>query len=106
MPEQYPKNRPPNGSGTLSQANDVGQLVGMRCGHCPGKRFYRSSCLIQLFGSMESHSLEISMSCNRCGRGDEISARVFIPTAQDRMGFKVRRLVTIKIERVPVWRDE
>jgi hypothetical protein len=106
MPEQHPKNRPPNGSWTLSQAHDVGQLVGVRCGHCPGKRYYRPGCLIQLFGNMECHSLEVSMSCERCGRGDEIRARVFIPTAQERMQMKVRRLVAIMIKRVPVWKDE
>jgi predicted metal-binding protein len=105
MPEQYPKNRPPNESWTLSRAHDVAQIVGVRCGHCPGKRFYYPADLIQLLGNVECFHLETLMSCERCHRGDEISARVFIPLAE-RQKMKLRRLVAIKIKRVPVWRDE
>lgn len=106
MPEQNPKNRPPNGSWTLSRAHDVGQIVGVRCGHCPGKRFYQPADLMQLLGNVECYSLEVLMKCERCGRGDEISATVFIPLAEERQKMKLRRLVAIKIRRVPVWRDE
>lgn len=106
MPELHPKNRPPNGSWTLSRAHNVGQIVGVRCGHCPGKRYYHPADLMQLLGNVECCHLEMLMKCERCQRGDEISTQVFIPLAEDRQKMKVRRLVAIKIKRVPVWRDE
>ncbi len=46
------------------------------------------------------------MSCERWQRGDEISAREFIPMAEERQKMKLNWLLAIKIKRVPVWRGE
>ena len=104
MPEQPPRSR--HLIWTLSQAHGVQQIVRVRCGHCPGKRHYLPCDLQQLLGDVDVQRLSRLMRCEQCGKGDEIEAHVFIPVAAERVRLKVRRLVEIKIRRVPVWRDE
>ncbi|WP_378947795.1 hypothetical protein [Mesorhizobium sp. ANAO-SY3R2] len=44
----------------------------------------------------------------KCEAGDHGTMRVeaIYPTGKEAIGLKIRRLVAIKIRRVPVWREE
>jgi hypothetical protein len=50
--------------------------------------------------------LDRSMKCERCGQGDNIDVDVRLPSAMERDKIKVRRLVEVKIRKLPVWRDQ
>lgn len=104
MPEQPPKSN--YVIWTLSRAHDVGQLVRVRCRLCPGWRHYMPDDLRRLLGDVDVHGIARRMRCELCGRRDEMQAEVFIPVAAERMRLTVRRLVDIKVRKVPVWRDE
>lgn len=103
MPEQPPRSR--NLIWPLSRAQAVGQLVRVRCPICPGWRHYEPADLQCLLGDVDVNAVSRRMHCERCG-GHGMRAEVFIPVAAERARLKVRRLVAIKIKRVPVWRDE
>jgi hypothetical protein len=103
MPELPPK---PHGIiWPLSRASEVGQVVRVRCGYCRGKRYYLPEDLQRLFGDSDVNTLSRRMRCEACGK-KEISAEVFIPVASERARMTIRRLVDVKVRRVPVWRDE
>ena len=104
MPEQPPKR--PGIIWPLSSAHDVGQVLRVTCGWCPGKRHYLPSDLQQLLGDIAVHAVAAKMTCERCGRRDAMSAYAFIPVASERQRLRIRRLVKIKVKQVPVWRDE
>jgi hypothetical protein len=46
------------------------------------------------------------MKCERCGQGGSIEIDVRLPSAMERDKIRVRRLVEIKIWKLPVWREE
>jgi hypothetical protein len=58
-----------------------------------------------IFGDADVNSLSRRMRCEAC-RKKEISAEVLIPVASERARTTIRRLVDVKVRRVPVWRDE
>ena len=78
----------------------------MACGYCPGERYYLPNDVVQVLGDIDIHKLAYRIRCERCGRGDNIDAEAYLPVASERMGIKVRRLVEIKVRRIPVWADE
>jgi hypothetical protein len=46
------------------------------------------------------------MTCERCGRRENLDVDVRLPSAMERDRIKVRRLVEVKVRKRPVWRDE
>lgn len=46
------------------------------------------------------------MKCDHCGRSDSIEARCDTVQSSDIGKLKIRRLVGIKMVRVPIWRED
>lgn len=82
------------------------QLVRVKCDRCSSERHYRPADLIKIFGDADVNRLAWKMKCERCGSGEQIDAQVTLPVAAQRAGIKVRRLVEIKTQTIPVWEDE
>jgi hypothetical protein len=103
MPELPPK---PHGIiWPLGKAHEAGQIVRVRCGGCRRKRYYLPEDLQRLFGDVDVNVLHRRMRCESCN-AKEISVEVFIPVASERARMTIRRLVEIRVRRVPVWRDK
>ncbi|HTV70734.1 MAG TPA: hypothetical protein VMF90_19570, partial [Rhizobiaceae bacterium] len=66
---------------------------------------YRPDDLIQIFGDVDVNSLDRRM---RCENGDHgfLDVNTITPTGREAVGLRIRRLVAIKINRVPVWRED
>jgi hypothetical protein len=103
MPES--NTRPSGLIWPLSKAHEVGQIVRVRCFYCPGRRHYLPGDLQQVLGDVDVRAVSRRMRCERCYRSDGLEADVFVPVASERAKLTVRRLVEIKVRRVPVWRD-
>lgn len=74
---------------------------------CCRVRYYRPEDLITLIGDMPVLSMETKMhKCEDCERRDNMTVRLFYPTAVERQRMTVRRLVEVRTIRRPVWRDE
>lgn len=104
MPEQPPKRR--TMIHLLSYAVRWGQLVYVECGYCRGRRYYRPGDLRKVFGNIDVNRLALRMKCELCGRGDNMECDVYLPVAAERARMTIRRLVEIRIKKIPVWRDE
>lgn len=100
MPEPY-KSKP----FPLSNLNDSRQLVRVRCAYCKRAHNYFPSDLIQIFGDVDVDSLVGRMKCEAGDHGF-VNVEAFFPSGREAVGLKIRRLVAIKIRRVPVWREE
>ncbi|CCV03301.1 conserved hypothetical protein [Mesorhizobium metallidurans STM 2683] len=90
----------------LSNAHETGQLVLVRCGLCSVKRWYQPGDLREIFGDIEAELVGHKMSCERCGKNDCIHAETQNPSARERQGIRVRRLVEIRMVRRVIWKDE
>lgn len=90
----------------LSWAHQRGDLVKVTCGHCPGERYYLPGDLLQVFGDLDVNALPRRMRCGRCGRRGNMEVDVRPLPAAERQRVTVRRLVEVKVRRIPVWRDE
>jgi hypothetical protein len=102
MPEPYlPKTR----DYPLSNLNQARQMVRVRCSYCKRTHNYFPSDLIQIFGDVAVDSLIRRMKCEDCSSPGSIRVEAFSPTGSEAVGLRVRRLVAIKIQRIPVWRD-
>lgn len=104
MPDQPPGHR--KIIWLLSSAHDAGQLVRVSCGYHDDRRYYRPADLIQIFGDIDVNRLGRLMKCERCGRRDNIDVEARLLPAQERDRITVRRLVEIKIRKLPVWRED
>ena len=104
MPEPYwPKTK----DYPLSRLNDGGmRLVRVRCGYCKRTHNYFPADLIQIFGDVDVDSLMDRMRCENGTDHGRLDVKAFAPTGTEAVGLRIRRLVAIKIRRVPVWRDE
>ncbi|RWN01005.1 MAG: hypothetical protein EOR86_03885 [Mesorhizobium sp.] len=104
MPESYnPKGR----DYPLSNLNDTLRLVRVRCRYCQRSRNYNPSDLIQIFGDVDVDSLADRMKCESGGRAHgRLDVEAFAPTGREAVGLRIRRLVAIKINRVPVWKED
>jgi hypothetical protein len=61
--------------------------------------------LIQIFGDVDVDSLMHRMRCENGDHGP-LDVRAFSPSGSEAVGLRIRRLVAIKLKRVPVWREE
>jgi len=104
MPEQYRDRR---GDGPpLSKAHDDGDLIRVYCSVCRLTRVYLPSDLIKVAGDIPPRRLERQMRCQKCKSKDYLTATNWRPTAQERVGLRIRRLVEIRTVRKVIWRDE
>lgn len=90
----------------LSRLNEHLQLVRVRCAYCKSAHVYRPDDLIQIFGDVDVDSLMHRMRCENGADHGSLDVRAFLPTGSDAVGLRIRRLAAIKLQRIPVWRDE
>lgn len=90
----------------LSNLNDGQQLVRVRCAYCRRTHHYFPSDLIQIFGDVDVDSLMTRMKCEASGDHGSLKVEAIYPSGKEAVGLKIRRLVSIKIRREPVWREE
>ncbi|WP_192183280.1 hypothetical protein [Mesorhizobium amorphae] len=103
MPETYaPKRR----DYPLSNLNDTLRLVRVRCRYCKRSHNYFPSDLIQIFGDVDVDSLMDRMKCENGADHGKLEVEAFSPTGREAVNLRIRRLVALKIHRVPVWREE
>lgn len=103
MPEPY---WPKKGDYPLSRLNEGGiTLVRVTCRYCKRSHNYRPDDLIQIFGDMDTDDLMHRMKCER-GHSGSMAVESFSPTGKEAVGLRIRRLVAIKIQRIPIWRDD
>lgn len=103
MPE--PSRRSRRNVQTLALAHEVGQLVRVRCMTCNIRRHYLPVDLMKLVGDIPFWDVERHMRCEGCGR-KELDVDLILPTAKERAGIRVRRLVEVRMIKRPVWRAE
>nr|WP_246441701.1 hypothetical protein [Aminobacter aganoensis] len=92
---------------SLSKLNDARELVLVSCAYCKREHAYYPTDLMQLFGDVDVDSLAAQMTCEsvRGGHGFLRVQRIF-SGSREMVGKKIRRLVSIKFRRIPVWREE
>ena len=89
----------------LSNLNDARELVSVRCAYCKREHAYYPTDLMQLFGDVDVDSLSVRMTCENGGHGSLRVERIF-SGSREMVGKKIRRLVAIKIKRVPIWSED
>ena len=82
-----------------------GQLIKITCTWCKLSHWYFPSDLRILFGDVMFREIENRFRCQKCGKKEYLKADIHHPSAEERAGMKVRRLVAIKIVRRPVWKE-
>ncbi|MER8615945.1 hypothetical protein NKG99_03690 [Mesorhizobium sp. M1409] len=103
MPEPYaPKHR----DYPLSNLNDGRRLVRVTCRYCKRLHNYFPDDLIQIFGDVDVDSLARRMTCENGSDHGMLNIEAFSPTGREAVGLRIRRLVALKIQRVPIWREE
>jgi hypothetical protein len=102
MPDPY---RPKTKDYVLSNLNDGRQFVRIRCPACKKTHHYFPTDLIAVVGDIDVDSLMRRMKCG-CGGSHFLDVSSISPTGSEAVGMKIRRLVAIKVQRVPVWRED
>ncbi len=91
----------------MSEAHDARQYIKVKCGLCHGAtRHYYPADLIRLLGDVPVIALRALMKCEKCGRKEYLDIDVLSASAAERSTFKVRRLVEVKVRKLPVWRED
>lgn len=90
----------------LSRANDNLQLVRVRCNYCKRQHIYQPTDLIQVYGDRDVDSLMQHMICDGGSSHGTQDVKAFNPMGKELIGLRIRRLAGIKVNRVPVWRDD
>lgn len=80
------------------------RLVRVRCVICRRTYNYFPGDLIQIFGDVDVDSLERRITCE-AGDHRPLEVKAFEPAGAEAVGLKIRRLVAIRIQRIPVWRE-
>lgn len=81
-------------------------LVRVRCNACRRTDNYRPEDLIEIFGDVDANSLATRMKCERNAGHGPLDVESFLPEGEYAVGLRIRRLVALKLVRVPVWRDD
>lgn len=105
MPEKSPSRHEVLSAPTLSRFDDGSYLVKIDCAHCRVTRFYDPADLKRLCGDIPVRRIASRFSCQICNRKDYLTSALVSPSAKERVGMKVRRLVEIRLIRKPVWED-
>lgn len=100
-PNRYDRQR------RLREAHDAGQYIKVRCGLCHGPtRHYYPADLMRLLGDVALPALQALMRCEKCGHKQYLDIDAVNASAAERTAFKVRRLIKIKVQKLPVWRED
>lgn len=103
MPEPY---GPKKGDYPLSRLNEGGmRLVRVTCRYCKRMHNYFPDDLIQIFGDVDIDSLMVRMKCENDPGHGRLDVETISPTGREAVGLRIRRLVAIRIRRVPEWRE-
>jgi hypothetical protein len=90
---------------TMSKSAEIGQLITITCTWCRISHRYEPCDLLQLLGDVPFLNIEINFRCSECGKQEYLKAALDMPSANARVGMKVRRLVEIRTIRKPIWKD-
>ena len=99
MPEPHRRRDNP-----LSRLNESRNYVRVACAYCKRRLHFFPDDLIRVFGDVDVDSIAERIKCEGCG--GRVDVKSFSPTGSEAVGMRMRRLVAIKIQHVPVWRDE
>jgi len=99
MPEQHRKHPYP-----LSRLNEHRSYVRVACAYCKRRLHFFPDDLIRVFGDVDVDSIAERIKCEGCG--GRVDVKSFSPTGSEAVGMRMRRLVAIKIQHVPVWKDD
>lgn len=77
----------------------------IRCTLCRKVRYYFPDDLRRVFGDIDCDRVARRMRCDLCGTSEYVDAKCVTLTAREKAEARARRLVTIKIRKVPVWED-
>jgi hypothetical protein len=102
MPETY---APKRKDYVLSNLNDSRLLVRVRCPYCKRGHVYYPCDLIQIFGDVDVDSLMDRMTCESAKDHGRLVVETVYPQGMEAVGLRIRRLVSIKIKHVPVWKE-
>lgn len=81
-------------------------LLRVRCNVCRRTHNYRPEDLIEIFGDIDADLLDERMRCERDAMHGRLEITSFLPQGEKAVGLRIRRLVAIKMVRVPVWRED
>ena len=105
MPERRPNRN--ERQRRLSDAHAARQYIKVKCGLCHSPtRHYSPADLMRLLGDVPILSLCNEMKCEKCGHKEYLDIDVLSASAAERASFKLRRLVEVKVRKVPVWRED
>jgi len=89
----------------MSLAVELGQFIKISCQHCRVTHRYDPDDLIKVLGDVPFLNIQANFHCSKCGKRDYMSADLETPSARERVGMTVRKLVEIRTVRRPVWED-
>ena len=90
---------------TLSDADQLCQVVRVHCHYCRTTRHYLPKDLITLLGDVPAYSMASRMRCDHCRRNEYVSAKCVFVSGPDIGTIRVRHLVEVKTVKVPIWRE-
>lgn len=104
MPEPYwPKRK---NAFHLSDADRNHTIIRVRCRYCKRTAYYNPVDLIVVFGDVEVDDLMDKMRCERGRDHGRLLVECISPSAADAVGMKIRRLDSIQLRRIPIWRED
>ena len=89
----------------LSAFEADGHIIRVTCTWCRRTHRYRPGDLMQLLGDVPFLYIEKQFRCSDCGKRDYMDARLEMPSAKERVGMRIRRLVEVRTVRQPIWED-
>lgn len=90
----------------LSNFVDRRVLMSVTCRYCKRRHNYLPADLIEVFGDVDADSVALRFKCEGCNSGGTLDVDTFTPQGKEAVGLRIRRLVSVKIKRVPVWKEE
>ncbi|WP_019402470.1 MULTISPECIES: hypothetical protein [unclassified Chelatococcus] len=75
------------------------------CACCKRRHHYFPSDLLRIFGDIEVDDVSDRMRCEGCGN-PSMTVDMISPIGSEAVGLRIRRLVAIKVQRVPIWRED
>lgn len=102
MPEPYyPKRQPYPLSALVEQRS----LVRVTCRYCKRSHVYYPDDLIHVFGDVDVDSLMGRMKCEADRGHGALDVKAFVPSGQEAVGLRIRRLKFMRTRLEPVWTD-
>lgn len=104
MPEPYwPKNK---NAYYLSNADRNRSIIRVRCAYCKRTAYYNPVDLILIFGDVEVDDLMRRMKCESGKEHGMLAVDCISPCGEDAIRIKLRRLDSIRLKRIPIWRED